>query len=552
MQEFKNIQSFLGNIDWSDSFWVALIRYFRSMEMPESLIGHTFLIIPALISEALGYPLFVWIKSFDPAKLSKFLHCCLGIVPEEWIIDSTRAPKLDALESLRGKIVVARNNGVPVRIVDNIFDAYLNQDPPTGYVGVLSSNDPRRNSADTLAVDLDTDMSELTRKIEGDIDQGPRWETEIQKAFLKTSLKGLKERPGFFDLSFLKKKWSSGENPHKDIVLRVYPLIARLGPEFIRFDTKGALIDPLPHSHKTTLITEAMTYTLAPLILEKSLNRRPLIADYSPGEIHTLNTLKTLQENDSKASGFTVEKIIEGTGIAQSTQYRLINALEEKGAIKVAYGEKYCRLYSANSGVFEVFSDLSYPTWEEYQQEMLPPEPEATPSDTESPLTNEAESERDDLSPLSLEAPADSQQPMEGEPSDEALKEKNDNLDVNDPGSSAGDIGENVSGVPGLHPKKKQGLKEPDLPQPKRGPGRPRKNQQEETSSEVERQATTNPESNVTPPEVKTSEDTEKVTSPTPLAEETTPAAPVSDENKEDIDTGDTLALSTTIKQTGR
>jgi DNA-binding MarR family transcriptional regulator len=490
------------------------------------------------MSAALGFPLFVEIKSCVSTKISKFLHCCFKIIPEEMIIASSRISKLGDLELIRGKVVVRQNNGIPIEILDNLFDAYLNQDPPIGYVGVLSPKDPRRNSRDVLVVDLDTDMSELVKTLEGNIDEpSQQWDPEIQGAFIKTGSRRPPKQHSTFDNSFLKKKWASMEYPHKDVALRVYSSIAELSSESIRFDAKGTLLEPLPHEDGTTSTTEAMTYTLAPLILGSCLNRRPLTADYSPGEIRTLNTLKMLQEKDCKASGFTVEAIIKETEIAQSTQYRLINALEEKGAIKVAYGEKFVRLYRVNPGVFEEFSDLSYPTLDESQQETRTPEPEATPSDAESTLTTEAELERSDVSPQLSEVPGDPQQEKEIElpdESDKAIEEKNDNLDDNVPGSPTGDIDANISEVSELPTNKEAQVSEGvDSSPPTKKRGRPPKNEHTDNPSKVKSKATTNPESNLTPPEEKTSEDTEEVISTMPLAEEITPATPASDESLE-------------------
>jgi hypothetical protein len=343
--------------------------------MPKNLIGHTFLTIPALVSSAFGVPLFVEIKSRIPERISKFLHRCLQIVPEEWFIDSSvKMPKLENFESFQGKVVVCKGEGLPVKTTEVLYQAYLNQDPPTGYVGMLLPKDPLRKRPSILVVDLDADMSALIQEFECYSGQSALWEPDIQKAFLKVGLKRLKECNGKFDTAFLEEQWAAEDDlPEKDVAMLVYRLTAKFSPEFIGFNANGMVMDPLLHGNEGTWVTNATTYSLTPLLLEKSFNRKPLTADYPPQEIFLVKALEGLHEDNPENDGFTEEIIRAETKIAQSTLYKQLAALREKGAIKVTNSRSSARLHSINHEAFEEGAHFRLPTLEDYEKNRQEP-----------------------------------------------------------------------------------------------------------------------------------------------------------------------------------
>jgi hypothetical protein len=388
--------------------------------MSESLIRHALLGVSALVSAALGYPQFMEIRCRTPETISKFIYHCMKVIPEDWIFDITKMPKLSGLESLQGKSVVCRSKGPSIAISETLFDSHLNPDSSIGYVGRLLYNDPLRNSSSILVNDLDEDMSELVQEVESNTERSGQWEPEIQGAFIKTELIKVKERHGSFNTSYLERKWSSQKDlPEKDVALKAYQLIARLSPEFIRFDAKGTPLEPLPQGDEATLITEAMTYTLAPQLLKSPLNRRPLTAGYSPGEIALLGALKGLHKNDPEATGFTEAEIEAATREPKSTLYRRSNNLSDKGAIKVTYDKKaHVKHYSLKFKDDEEFPDFILPTWEDYKKEKSGSSPSTGSGLILDAEVTKDEVEREDDSQISSDRP-DEPKPNEGNNSSE-------------------------------------------------------------------------------------------------------------------------------------
>jgi hypothetical protein len=353
-------------VDWSGSFWCALIQYLRSVEMPDSLIGHAPLTVLGLASAALGYPIFLELKSRILGKISKFLHQCSELVPKSWIFDTSRtAIKIRDVEVLRGKMIISWNKGLPVKELDLIYNAYVNSDPPTGYIGLLPKTDPRRGSPDVLTVDLDEDRSSLVRLVAGQGFESKRlWKPEIQEAFLKTAIRGMEGFNESFDSRFLKKHWSSVESPLKVVSLRVYSLVAAFS-QSICFDEKGTPTDPLRCNNETS----AMTYELVHMILSGSLNRRLPTADCSYAEVKILNVLKRLQATNIGNACFNERTIEEFSELARSTVYRHLTNLAEKCLIKLSYTDNFTRHYSLNPSAFEEFENFRLPTWEDYKKE---------------------------------------------------------------------------------------------------------------------------------------------------------------------------------------
>jgi hypothetical protein len=380
MKEYGNI---LQSVKWEETFWMALIRYFRSLKVLESLIGHALMVGSASVSAAFGQPLFVEIRSRSLEKVSTFLHGCRKCIPEEWIIDSRTMPKLEFPESFRGKIVICGTTGIPLKTSEFLFHSYLNLEPPTGYTGTLSPKDPLRNRPSILVVDLDTDSSELVKKFEescAELDSRPSLDPEIQPAYLKAGLRRIREKKHHvnFDTGFLEKHFSDCSLPEKDVVIRAYSVVAHLSHELLRFDANGSLIDPL-FSQEAASMTCAMTYRIAPWLLETYLKRRAPMAEYAPKEIEVINALRGLHESQGDKDGFMVKEIGDLSAIPQSSLYRYLVKLEERAVVEVIPGEthKDAGLYRLREEAF-TSHDLSLPTWEDYQKA---PNQDASPED---------------------------------------------------------------------------------------------------------------------------------------------------------------------------
>jgi hypothetical protein len=339
--------------------------------MSESLIGHTFTTIPAMLSAKCGFPLFLEVRSRWLEKIFRYLHLCKQAVPEESVVDTRDVTRLELLDLYRGRTIVCRTKGLPLKTTEDIYYAHLDKAPSSvGYVGTLSPNDPLRDQVGILVDDLDIDRSGLVKEFEPYLDSEQSHhslDSEYQGFLLKRTLKRASECSlKNWNNRFLEQWLANDDRPERDVAVRFYNVEAKLNSELTRPDSDGSVIEP----DEATRIIERATYEISPWLLKNCMNQRPPTAGLNPSQVAIIGTLETLQKDHVGESGFTEADIATKAKMPKTTTYTNLKLLkDEKGLIKVLDSKTptSAELYHLNDDAFKA-SNVSLPTWEEYQE----------------------------------------------------------------------------------------------------------------------------------------------------------------------------------------